>query len=581
MRLSIPGFGPLLGGIMLMCAALQAGTPMHFTIGNDVGAQIQTREQARAWMAQVADGAKAARVTAFEPYVKWMLLEPEAGKWDFSYYDMQVEVYGKRDLKWVPFLIAGPAYATPKWFKDSKESVYAKCLEHGEETRTQSIWNPHLRPNIDRLVKAFAEHYDHDQIQMLLLGISGDFGESIYTAGGNEWTYKFDGEYHVHQGFWCGDDYAVVDFRKSMRAKYRSIARLNSAWKTEHKSFDELKPFIPTPDFAERACVDMGIWYRGSMTDFAEFWLKTVRKYMPDVALTLCTGGHTVLRLGADFSGQAIMAKKYKAGIRVTNEASDYEQNFLFTRWVGTLCRRLGTYFGYEPAGAVDEAGIVARIYNATASGADELFIYDNPPTGTRGFIYQTYRDLLVKRDPVVDVAVFHCLTSQSSGQWRGRMEATLGGASQPVRDFADYDVLDENTIGMGWLKDYKALMWLSGPVTEAKTLKALEVWAKQGGYLVVGFNNPMTVEGEYWADRLKKIKTVHFMARASLGNVKAAVESAPEGIFKDGKRDHLYWSEFTDGSRLVLNYGKEPQMVEGQILEGFRILELPAPAAR
>jgi len=571
----------MFGVVLLLAGPMPAQEPMDFTIGNDVGAQIQTREQARSWMEKVADGAAKARVTAFEPYVKWMLLEPEQGKWDFSYYDMQLDIYRERGLRWVPFLIAGPAYATPMWFKESDESVFAKCLAHEEETRTQSIWNPQLRPHIDGLVRAFAEHYDANEIQMLLLGISGDFGETIYTAGGNEWTYKFDGEYHVHQGFWCGDDHAVADFQQWLQKKYGDIETLNRVWKTEHKEFAILKPFVPTRDVSERANVDMGTWYRESMTDFAEFWLQTVRRYMPNVTLTLCTGGHTVLRLGADFSSQALMAKKYNAGIRITNEASDYEQNVLFTRWVGTVCRRLGTYFGYEPAGHVDMRGIVARVYNAVASGADELFVYDNPPTGARGTVYEVYRDLLTQRNPAVDVAIFHCKTSQSSGLWRELMERNFGRVNRPVRDFADYDILDESTIAKGWLNDYKVLFWLAGRMTEESTLEAMEAWARKGGYLVIGFGNPCTVEGEYWKERLARIDTVRFLLNASIGQLQASVEDAPRGLFYDGVRDNLYHTRFEDGSRLILNYGSEPKMVEGQVLESNRILEVPAPRTK
>ncbi len=100
------------GVILLIAVPMLAGEPMDFTIGNDVGAQIQTREQARAWMEEVADGAAKARVTAFEPYVKWMLLEPERDNWDFSYYDMQLEIYGKHSSIIAMILSALPPKVT-------------------------------------------------------------------------------------------------------------------------------------------------------------------------------------------------------------------------------------------------------------------------------------------------------------------------------------------------------------------------------------------------------------------------------------------------------------------------------------
>ncbi len=71
--------------------------------------------------------------------------------------------------------------------------------------------------------------------------------------------------------------------------------------------------------------------------------------------------------------------------MRITNEASNYEVNFHLTRMVGSASLHYGTYFGYEPAGVVDDDGIVARVYNAVASGAWELFHYDNQREESEG----------------------------------------------------------------------------------------------------------------------------------------------------------------------------------------------------
>ena len=121
---------------------LKPGEKMHFSIGNDVDLQLKSRDEAKQITEPRAIDASKADVTAFEPYVKWMMLETEENKWDFSYYDMLVDIYKEQGIKWVPFLIAGPAYSTPMWFKESDQSVFARCLEHDTETRTQSIWNP-------------------------------------------------------------------------------------------------------------------------------------------------------------------------------------------------------------------------------------------------------------------------------------------------------------------------------------------------------------------------------------------------------------------------------------------------------
>lgn len=479
-------------------ATFEPGKPMVITAGNDVGWQVTNPEAARQAFLERGElrcgpenmeahwersGAMYAEhgVTAFEPYVKWMLLEPEEGVWDPAFYDAELNVFKKHGLKWVPFLIAGPAYATPPWFKESVESVFAVDLKTGAVTRDQSIWNPHLRPRVRAWLARFFGHYDQKDMQAVLLGISGVFGESIYTAGGNEWTQIWDGEYPQHLGWWCGDQYAKADFVKSMREKYQDITSLNKAWDTDIESFDDVSPFVPDDSQSMRARLDFVRWYMGSMTDYAEWWVATTRELAPDVPVLLCTGGGGDSQLGADMTAQSKMVARHGAGIRITNEASDYATNFYLTRIVGTACRHYGTYFGYEPAGAVDTRGIVARIYNAVASGAWELFHYDNPPQGERGEPYKQYSKLMLIREPVIEVGFFWSRTSADLNLQRGRTRL-----AHDIRDLSDVAYVDEQLIADGVLAGLKVLVWGSGPVTEADTARAIQRAVENGMTLVV-----------------------------------------------------------------------------------------------
>ena len=279
-------------------------------------------------------------------------------------------------------------------------------------------------------------------MQAVLLGISGVFGESIYTAGGNVWTQIWDGKYPQHQGWWCGDSYAKADFVKAMREKYENIASLNKAWKADFISFDQVAPFVPDDNHTMRARLDLVRWYMAAMTNYAEWWVATTRKLAPQLPILLCTGGSGHPELGADMTAQSKMVAKYDAGMRITNEASDYAKNFYLTRIIGTACRHYGAYFGYEPAGAVDTHGIVARIYNTVVSGAWELFHYDNPPQGERGEQYKRYLDLLRIREPVIEAGFFWSRTSTDLNLQRG-----LERAAGAVRDMVDVAYIDERLI--------------------------------------------------------------------------------------------------------------------------------------
>ena len=555
----------------LSCAKAQAapepigvvnyGQPMHLTIGNDVDLHLKSQEEARSDFARITDAAKEAKATAWELYVKWMMIEPNEGQWDFSYYDARVETCDKQGLKWVPFIIAGPASATPMWFKDGSESVFSKCLEHGLETRTQSIFNPAMPARVETFIKAISEHFDHEKMQMVLLGISGDFGESIYTATGNKWTYIWDGEYHNHMGWWCAEDYAVADFQRAMKEKYEHIETLNAAWGTGFGGFQKIKTFIPDPnDQSRRARLDLTGWYKQSMTDYAETWFKITKKYFPDLPVTICTGGEAYPVLGADFSEQALMAAKYGYGIRVTNEASNYAWNFVITRWVGSVCRNLGTYFGYEPAGTVDLRAIAARIYNAVCSGADELFTYEREPKEPRKIVHKKYQPLLVKREPDVPVAVFLPKVANTLGL---RILVAYKSASQ-FRDYSDFDFLDESLMDAGFLSRYKALVWIDGDITEKVTLEKIEQWVRDGGKLYCR-TEPETVEGQLWKEKLSDLETATFVDKnATYASFFDTVARSEPELIPDGKADMVYSTKFKDGSTMVLNYSGKPVKIKG-----------------
>ena len=511
----------ILASLVLLCAFLSSATdlepsqfapgkPMVITVGNDVGWQVTDFEAARTAFIERGElrsgpekmlahwkkhGTLYAEhgATAFEPYVKWMLLEPEEGVWEPAFYDAELTAFKENGLKWVPFLIGGPAYATPPWFKESDESVFAIDLKTGHETRDQSIWNPHLKPRIRAWLTRFFVHYEQEDMQAVLLGISGVFGESIYTAEGNIPTQVWDGKYHQHLGWWCGDPYAKADFIKTMRLKYKDIGDLNKAWQCSFGTFDEVMPFVPERGHSMRARLDMVRWYMGSMTDYAAWWVKTTRELAPNVPVLLCTGGSGIPELGADMTAQAKMVASHGAGIRITNESSDYATNFYLTNIVGSACRHYNTYFGYEPAGAVDTNGITARIYNAVVSGAWDLFHYDNPPRGERGNQYKRYLELMQIREPRIEVGFFWSRTSADLKLHRG-----LPDAARSVRDLVDVAFIDEQLIADGALDDLRVFVWASGTVTEADTVDAIQRAVEKGLTLVVSKNwEARSPEGE------------------------------------------------------------------------------------
>jgi len=430
---------------------------------------------------------RAVSISSVESYVDWAGVEPKReGEWDWSKWDAQVRVLREAGLKWVPFLIAGPAYATPLWFQDGPDSARYRCLEHGRESKVQTLFNPALRPHIDRFLAAFAARYrDSGVIESVLLGITGIFGESIYPAGHADggWTDRLTGPYHNHLGWWAGDPLAITAFRTAMRLHYADIGTLNGSWGTHYKSFEEISPFLPEKAPSDRARYDMAEWYQTAMTEWAAFWVQTTRKHFPNDEIYLCTGGAGDPILGADLTAQAKAIAPHRAGIRITNEGSDYAHNFTLVREVATATSLYGTFAGFEPASSVNADGIVARIYGATASGARQLHEYApnvlNPP-GMRAFRANIAH--LVPRKPRIDAALY---ASRESWAIDAGARGRFHDHAARLRDITDYRIVTRLSLADGALQGTRSLVILECPALEPAAAKAIESWVRAGGILI------------------------------------------------------------------------------------------------
>jgi hypothetical protein len=432
--------------------------------------------------------------TSVETYLRWVDVEPERGRWDWSVFDRDLDALAALGLRWVPFVILGPWYATPAWFRQGPDSLCAVCLEHGRPSGNQSIWNPRLWPWVERFLAAFGERYGAalrrgGAVESVLLGISGDYGEAIQTVTGN-----WPGAYHGHRGYWCGDPEARAAFRRWVQARYGTLDALARAWGAPAPaSWDAVAPPArPDPD-RPHAWLDFVAWYRGEMTGWAARWLGAARRLWPEVALYLCTGGDMHPAHGSDFSDQCRVAAAAGAGVRITNEGSDYLENLVLTRLVATAGRHEGAYVGLEPAAAVDARGVAARQFHALGSGARQLHEYqgnlwEEGPHGVRerGEAASRWRAgaaLLRPCRPVWRVAVAVSLPDLALREI-GLPEAVraLARALRPATDFA---LVDDHLVRRGALRGIRAVFLAPARVWDPETLAHLEAFVADGGLAV------------------------------------------------------------------------------------------------
>ena len=414
-------------------------------------------------------------------YIDWKQVEPAPGQYDWSAYDRDAEALASAGLKLGPFIICGSWYVTPQYVRDEPGMVMYRCVEHERDTAMPSLWCPNIRPHIERFLHAVAEHFGPSGVLgYVILGPTGDYGEALYPIVGNG-----AGAYHGHPGHWCADPLALADLRRWLAMQYEGIRQLNAGWGTSWGAFDEVKPFTRRHAPSERAYVELIRWYRQSMTRFCDFWLEAARSAFGNLPVYLCTGGLMLPEHGSDFSAQVRAAADNGAGVRVTNESSDYASNFMLTRLVNSAARGYGGFSSHEPASIVTPKGVVARVFNGIAGGCGQLFSYpgayiEGDKISRGGEVLKRLRPLLRQRTPVVPVALFYPDTDRVlSG------EVPFDRFHLALRKLVDFDLIDENMIWDDLLARYRYLVVAGAERMAQETVGKITSWVKGGGVLL------------------------------------------------------------------------------------------------
>lgn len=477
-----------------------------------------------------------AGITSLQSYVYWASVEREQNVFDFRFYDEIITLIKRHHLKWTPFLIAGPAYAVPLWFHRSCESIYASCLEHGVTSRIQSIWNPFLLPHVERFLAAVAHHFDHTDIESIVLGISGNWGEALYPACGG--FPSMETPFHTHQGLWCNDAFARDNFRSTIKRQYTDIQQLNERWETSFCAFDEID--FPASTFLTqlfsgsrrwfllseailnrcswapvhwlreqyvrhmlkhqggllRHMIDTTNWYIQSMNAYVQDWLNIARRCFPHNEIFIATGGDGDFRLGADFTSLTKAVNQFGAGVRITNQTDRYGESCVLTRWVSSASKIYGVPFITEEALLNSKDGITMRLFDAATSGASGMYckgILNVEPTGHCEFSatapgnvsdtvphnlsFITHEQRSVGAAILLPTTTLRCLPYAIS---------LIYSFARRARHFFDWDFICEEMIRDGALNQYRFLVIAGAAILSRDTSAAILGWQQRGGIVVM-----------------------------------------------------------------------------------------------
>jgi hypothetical protein len=430
--------------------------------------------------------------------------ETSPGVWDWSQADEALEICRRCEVDWQYF----PHFHwAPEWYRKTDKFVPLRSVADGRELNIISLWSPHMPEWLDHCYKALAEHYgsDNSKIKAIYVGLYGDFGEAHFPAGYHpDEVKRFGKDRAAIPDWWCGDPYAQADFRGKMKQKYRTIESLNSAWATNFHSFEDLKcpPDKLQLDSAgsRRQWLDFINWRYDCMTNYCEMVCRIARKYFPNTLLVIPLGcGDEDLRHAQDNTALPKMAKKYGVHVRSTHGGYlPFPQNYaMMLKRIATACKFYDVPFWTEPPGRITEDGEVSRFFEAISCRSYGYWDWAFNPTSSP-HVFQKYKAFLTREEPLVDVALFYPSTDACLHPERGYSPRFQEGAAA-IRDVMDYDIVDEQLILDGVLKNYRVLIFFEGQFVEKEVLKKIDSWVRNSGGVVVAYNfgAVSTVEGD------------------------------------------------------------------------------------
>ncbi len=497
-------------------------------------------------------------LVADEDYIAWGAVEREPDHWNWKQHDSMEGALHKAGLKYVAYCWV---HFPPVWLREQPANrTLMRCLEHGQETNYLSIFDPRTIEWYDHFYKNLHEHFG-ERIDDVYACILGPYGEGNYPLAVPDWVNMG----HCHEGYWCGDKFAIKVFQAAMENKYGDVAKLNRAWATHLASFDGVRApeeiarsgFKPSPEAFptaqdKRRWLDFITWYHQAIIDFAERSLQTVLKYYPASKVRIkpggSAGGVNPIPWGTYCPGYAKMAKGY--GIVI--QPADCQGAVFADKWMGTAYQFYGVTEGTEPATALDKKTFVRRLFSDASSGAAQFFTYEFEQHAAD---IHKYVHLLTGKPGETQIAVYCPTTLYRLG---ANLWFTIQ-ASNEMRDLCEYDVLDEALILDGALtpQRYKVLVVYQAAVVDDPVLAKFTAFQRTGGRVVVVGTTPIkNLEGNTWGGA-SKVERVGISSTgkkwlqelsASLQNVKGA----------DGKLDGV-WTSRRDKQVFALNSTDKP----------------------
>lgn len=199
----------------------------------------------------------------------WAFMEPEEGRFDFTWLDKAVDLANKYGIKVV---MCTPTPTPPVWLVQKHPEILmvnaeGRTIQHG--ARQQASWSsPVYREYVSKIVDAIGKHYANDK---------------------RIWGWQLDNE-PSHYGQYDYSPAAQEGFQRWLKTQYKTIENLNTTWGTAFWSLhynDFNQVHIPNQkelvqQANPHAILDFKRFSASEANDFLTLQYNMLRKHIPD-----------------------------------------------------------------------------------------------------------------------------------------------------------------------------------------------------------------------------------------------------------------------------------------------------------
>ena len=298
-----------------------------------------------------------------EDYIGWAVVETKPGQWDWSFYQENSREIHKAGLKYIPSVWV---QNLPSWVRHGSDYRFATCLEHGKASEYLSVFSPKTVEAYDRVFAAAQRGARARRSTPCGSARQPTTARRITRpappAGGFPSRTP-------HMGWWAGEPEAKQHFLHWVETKYGTVDRLNTAWGTQHTSFEV---DYPRDTSSPRRWLDFVAWYHEALIERLGVLFDVARKHFPETPICVNLGWpFEKVVLGQDLTGLVkMLASK---GMIVRTPTGPFVSQ-LYTRRVATAARfyhapRLSSepVDGNAPVGEI--AGRCSRISQPVSPG--------------------------------------------------------------------------------------------------------------------------------------------------------------------------------------------------------------------